>query len=149
MNAMRLQGILFCAVVTVSATALAATELPLKELKARATAASPDQQPALCIQVAERELKEADRLYAAGDVEHGRAAVGDLVNFATKARDASVGTGKRLKHTEIAVRKMAHALTDIKRTLNFEDQAPLQAAVDELERIRTSLLAKMFGKGEK
>ena len=45
---------------------------------------------------------------------------------------------------------MAHKLRDMKRTLSFEDQAPVQDAIDRLEHVRTDLLTKMFGiKGEK
>ena len=54
--------------------------------------------------------------------------------------------GKRLKDTEIAVRKMAEKFRDVKRTLPFEDQAPVQQAIDSLEKMRTDLLAVMFGK---
>ncbi len=46
------------------------------------------------------------------------------------------------------LRKMAAKLRDIKRTLVFEDQAPVQATVDHLEQVRTELLARMFGKKE-
>jgi hypothetical protein len=35
---------------------------------------------------------------------------------------------------------------EIKRTVNFDDQAPLQSASDELEKIRTDLLSHMFAK---
>jgi hypothetical protein len=40
---------------------------------------------------------------------------------------------------------MANKLRDMKHTLNFEDQAPVQEAIDHLERVRTDLLARMFG----
>jgi hypothetical protein len=43
---------------------------------------------------------------------------------------------------------MAAKLRDIKRSLNFDDQAPVQAAADRLENLRTDLLSHMFGKGK-
>ena len=71
------------------------------------------------------------------------------MTYAGKASDAAAATGKRLKDTEIAVRKMAEKFRDVKRTLPFEDQAPVQQAIDNLEKMRTDLLAVMFGKKEK
>jgi hypothetical protein len=43
---------------------------------------------------------------------------------------------------------MAHKLDDIKRPLSLEDAAPVQAAIGELEKIRTDLLNKMFKGGK-
>jgi hypothetical protein len=39
---------------------------------------------------------------------------------------------------------MAAKLRDIKRTVNFDDQEPLQAAADRMESLRTDLLTHMF-----
>jgi hypothetical protein len=44
---------------------------------------------------------------------------------------------------------MAHRLADIKRSVAYDDQPPIQSAIDSLERIRTDLLNKMFGKNTK
>ena len=70
----------------------------------------------------------------------------EVVTILKKATDASIETGKRLKNTEITLRKMAAKFRDVKRTVAFEDQAPIQQTVDELEKMRTDLLAAMFGK---
>jgi hypothetical protein len=40
-------------------------------------------------------------------------------------------------------------LRDIKRTLAFEDQGPLDRAIQRLEDVRTSLLKAMFAKDDK
>jgi hypothetical protein len=69
-----------------------------------------------------------------------------VVTFSKKATDASIDTGKKLKNTEIALRKMTEKFRDIKRTVAFEDQAPIQQTIDELEKMRTDLLSAMFGK---
>ena len=122
----------------------------LKALEARAEAARPQDQPALYTEIAERQVVAADHLYNAGRVDDAVAAVKDVVKYSEKARDAAVKTGKRLKQTEIVVRKMAAKLRDVKRSLSFEDQPPVQEAVDHLESVRTDLQAHMFGsKGEK
>ena len=44
------------------------------------------------------------------------------------------------------MRKMAEKFRDVKRSLPFEDQAPVQQAMISLEKMRTDLLARMFGK---
>jgi polyhydroxyalkanoate synthesis regulator phasin len=131
-----------------SLAAFAYTEETLQELVARAEAARPEDRPGLYIEVAERHLKTAAELYRSGKSEDARQAVNDVVTYSQKAHDASAQTGKRLKNTEIAFRKMAARLRDIKTTLNFEDQAPVQAAADHLEDLRTDLMSRIWGKGK-
>jgi len=120
----------------------------VEQLKAKLDAATPPQRVELCLEIADRLLDNADQFYSVGKPDDGGAAVKELVGYAQKAGDAATQSGKKLKQAEIAVRKMAHRLHDIKRTLNFEDQAPVQEAIDQLEHIRTELLGKMFGLGK-
>jgi soluble cytochrome b562 len=120
----------------------------LQELIARAEAARVEDRPALYAEIAERQLKSADELFTAGKVEDAQAAVKDVVTSSEKAHDAAIQSGKKLKNTEIDFRKMAAKLRDIKRSLNFDDQAAVQAAADRLENLRTDLLSHMFGKGK-
>ncbi len=120
----------------------------LQELIARADAARIDDRPALYVDIAERQLKSADELYTAGKVDEAQAALNDVLTYSKKAHDAAIQSGKKLKNTEIDFRKMAAKLRDIKRSLNFDDQAPLQMAADQLENMRTDLLSHMFGKGK-
>ncbi len=137
------------ALVFGSAILSTAKEQTLAELKARAESARPEDRPSLCIEIAHRQLRNADKLYNEGNVEQARAAVDDVVTYSEKARDAATQSRKRLKNVEIAVRKMAEKLRDIRRTLDLEDQPPLDAAVKRLEDIRTSLLDAMFRKEKK
>jgi hypothetical protein len=44
---------------------------------------------------------------------------------------------------------MAEKLRDIKRTLAFEDQPPVEQAIRRLEDVRTTLLKEMFAKDNK
>jgi len=120
----------------------------LQELIARAESAKLDDQPALFTDIAERQLKSADELYTAGKIDDARAAVQDVVTYSEKAQATAIQSSKKLKNTEIALRKMEAKLRDIKRSLNFDDQAPVQAAADRLESLRTDLLTHMFGKGK-
>jgi hypothetical protein len=126
--------------------AFGAKDESLDQLIARAESARPEDRPALYLEIAHQKAEAADKLYQAGNAEAGNAAMRDVLAFSKKATDASIDTGKKLKNTEIGLRKMAEKFRDIKRTVAFEDQAPIQQTMDELEKMRTDLLSAMFGK---
>ncbi|HVO79145.1 MAG TPA: hypothetical protein VMT28_00360 [Terriglobales bacterium] len=142
---MRTSLILVAVLLVSSLPSFAFKEETVEELIARAEAARPEERPPLYTEIAKRKLKAADQLYNAGQTDQARATVNDVVNYCGKATDAATQSGKHLKHTEISVRKMAAKLRDIQRSLNFEDQAPIKAAVEQLENLRTALLSRMFG----
>jgi polyhydroxyalkanoate synthesis regulator phasin len=145
---MRAQVTILAILFTTSLLASGNKTETLQELIARAESARVEDRPALYVEIAERELKSANELYTAGKVDEARTAVQDVVTYSEKAHDAAIQSGKRVKNTEIEFRKMAAKLRDIKRSLNFEDQAPVQAAAERLETLRTDLLSHMFGKGK-
>jgi hypothetical protein len=119
------------------------------QLKARFESARPEDRPELAIRIAQHQLRNADKLYGEGNIEQGRVAVDDIVTYSEKARDAATETKKHLKNIEIDARKMAEKLRDIKRTIAFEDQPPIEQAIRRLEDIRTALLQEMFAKDNK
>jgi hypothetical protein len=127
----------------------AAKDETVDELKARVESARLEDRPELCIRIAQHQLRNADKLYTEGQVEQARDAVDDIVTYSEKARDAALQTKKRLKNVEIDVRKIADKLRDIKRTIAFDDQPPVERAIRRLEDIRTTLLKEMFAKENK
>lgn len=129
--------------------AAAAREESLPQLIARAEAAHLQDRPPLYAEIAERQLRSAGQLYDDGKVDQAQNALKDVVSYSDKASDAASQSGKKLKNTEIALRKMAEQLRNMKRGLEFEDQAPVQDAIEHLENLRTNLLNRMFGKGPK
>jgi hypothetical protein len=131
------------------ASAYGAKDETVDELKSRFESARPEDRPELGIRIAQHQLRDADKLYSEGNADRARADVDDIVTYSEKARDAAIQTKKRLKNVEIDVRKMAEKLRDIKRTLAFEDQAPVEQAIHRLEDIRTTLLKEMFAKEDK
>jgi hypothetical protein len=135
-----------CALATVALVAFQPKDETLDQLIARAEAARPEDRPVLDLEIARQKADSADQLYHAGNADEGNAALQDVVNFSRKASQASIETGKRLKNTEIGLRKMVEKFRDLKRTVAFEDQAPIQQTMDELEKMRTDLLSAMFGK---
>jgi uncharacterized tellurite resistance protein B-like protein len=148
MSAMRLPIIIAAVLLANTFLVFAYKTETLEDLIAREEAARVEDRPALCTEIAERQLKAADELYTEGKVENAQAALKDVVDYSQKAHDAAIQSGKKLKNTEIDLRKMAAKLRDIKRSLNFDDQAPVQTAADRLENLRTDLLSHMFGKGK-
>jgi hypothetical protein len=127
----------------------AATDETVDELKARFESAHPEDRPELGIRIARHQLRNADKLYSDGKVDQASADVEDIVAYAEKARDSATQSKKHLKNVEIDVRKIAEKLRDIKRTLAFEDQPPVESAIRRLEDIRTTLLKEMFAKDNK
>jgi hypothetical protein len=148
MTAMRRLALTLLLLALASAYGVAKEET-VDQLKARVESARPDDRSELCIRIAQHQLRNADKFYIDGKVEEGRAAVDDIVTYSEKARDAALQTKKRLKNVEIDVRKIADKLRDVKRTLAFDDQPPVEQAIRRLEDIRTTLLQEMFAKENK
>lgn len=132
-----------------SANPAAPNQPTVEELKARLQTVRPEDRGNIALEIAERQVTAADRLFKDGKADEAQAAVKDVVTYSGQAGEAAGQSGHRIKNTEIALRKMAHRLADIKRSVAFDDQAPIQSAIDSLEKTRTDLLNKMFGKKEK
>jgi len=122
-----------------------ATQPPAADLKAKADAAQGSERIGPSLEYAHQQLEYANTLYTDGDVEKGEAAVNESLTYAKRAADASAAANKRLKQTEIDLRKLEHRMRDIGQSLNIDDRPPVEKAVQELEQIRANLLAKMFG----
>lgn len=117
----------------------------LEQLMAKADSASTGQQPDVCMEVADRELKIATDSYNQNKPDQGRAALEQIVKYADKAHSAAIHSGKKLKHTEIQIRKISEHLRDLRSNANADDQPVIQSAIDRLENFRTELLNSMFG----
>lgn len=127
----------------------ASGDLSVEDLKAKLSSTSVGDKPKVCIQIAERQLDATDKLYAAVEVEKAQTTLTDVVAFSELARDYAVQSHKHEKQSEIAVRTMIRRLGDIKHLVSHEDSAPIQDAINRLQRVRDDLLAAMFPKGKK
>src|SRR6266851_488524 len=77
------------------------------------------------------------------------ARAGDRVELCIQIAERQLDAADKFyltEQTEIAVRRMVRKLFDIKRAVNHEDQVPVEAAIDRLQRVRDDLLAAMFPK---
>ena len=122
-----------------------ASDQSAAELKARADAAQGGERANLSLEYAHRELEDANNLYTQGDVEKAQAEIQEVMVYCRRAADAASSSGKRLKQTEIELRKLEHRMRDIGESLNIDDRPPVEKAVQELEQVRADLLARMFG----
>jgi hypothetical protein len=121
----------------------------VEELKGKLSSAGMGERPKLCLEIAQKELAETDKLYAASEMEKAQATLTDAVAYSELARDYSLQTHKHEKETEIAVRGMTRRLNDILHTLGHEDQEAVHDALKRLQHVRDDLLKAMFPKGEK
>jgi len=117
----------------------------LEELIARADAAKPDHQSKLYLDVAEREMDALMESYKKNDWNNFRSELQQVVNYCGKAHTAAIQSDKKLKGTEIKIREISGKLRDLKLNVDFDDEAVVQTAINQLEGFRTDLLQKMFG----
>ena len=142
-------GSILLLVLFVGTVASARTEPTVEELKARVSSANVGDKAKICLEIAEKQLNAADKLYTADDMEKAQASLTDVVAFSELARDYSIQSHKHQKQTEIAIRSMTRKLNDLAHVVSRDDQGPLKDAIQHLERVRDDLLAAMFPKGAK
>jgi hypothetical protein len=129
---------------------LAAAKNPnLEDLKTKADAAHGGEQAKLCLEYAHGELEYANDLFTKGDVEQAQSAVNSVMEYARKGAGAAASSGKRLKQTEIELRKLQKRMRDIGDSLSLDDRPPVMAYVKEIEQLRDRLLGAMFGAKDK
>ncbi len=133
-------------VLALLSVAASADKESIDSLKARAERASAKEQVELYTQIAERQVDALDKAYNGGTVQEAQFALADVVTYGVKAADLSGQTGKKMKHTEIALRKMSGRLESIRKSLDVDDRPPVADAIQKLETARTELLNRMFSK---
>jgi nitrate reductase beta subunit len=147
LEAFSLALMLLCSAASVSA--LPSVEPTVEELKAKLSAAQVSDKVHICVQIAQKQVGEVDRFYAAGDTEKAQPALTDVVAFSELARDYSIQSNKHQKQTEIAVRGLTRKLTDLMHSLPQDEEGPVRDAITRLQRVRDDLLLAMFPKGGK
>lgn len=127
---------------------LFADDESMEELLAKAQTAG-DRQAELYAKLARRQVEVAEDHFDKGELAQGQAAVKDVVSFARKALDSARQMKKRLKQTDIILRKTSRRLADVAGTLVFEDRPPVNQAVEEIENVRMQVLELIFGPSKK
>jgi hypothetical protein len=123
---------------------LFADDETFEELLARAQAPG-DRQAELYAKLARRQVEIANEHFNKGEVVQGHTATKEIVNFAGKALQSAKQAKKRLKQTEITLRKTSRRLADVAKTLAFEDRPAVNQAVEQVDEIRDQVLELLFG----
>jgi hypothetical protein len=134
--------------VLLSLAAAARQPDKLSELKTRAEAAPPADQARLFIDIARMQFEAAKTAYDSGKAPQAQAALTELSTAADRASQAAIQSRKRLKNTEIDIRKLTEHLKNLKPTVSVDDRVPVQQAIDHLEKLRTELMTQMFAKSK-
>ena len=117
-----------------------------EELQHKIESARGGKRAEFLMQLAHQELEEADRQYHDGDTDKALRTAQSSGACADQATAASLESGKRLKDTEIELRKLSERLQAILQELSFEDRQGLDPMVQKLEQDRSKLLDRMFKK---
>lgn len=136
-------------VFLVGALAAAVAQKNLDQMKAEADKAEGGHQAKLCAELAQLLVPIADHQFTEGNVVEAQKTVQEILDYATKARDASIKSRSKMKETEITLRTTQRKLEALKRTLAADDRPPLDAVEKKLEQFRQDLLNEMFAPPKK
>jgi hypothetical protein len=140
----RFLGVLVAGLFALSPAVLAKHET-LQQLIARANATETGKQADLYMKVAEREMSLLNAALKVGDSHEFLVRLDAVTGYCDKAHSAAIRSNKKVKKTEIRIRKISRHLRDDKLSANVSDQSRVQSAIDKLEQFRNDLLQKMFG----
>jgi DsbC/DsbD-like thiol-disulfide interchange protein len=129
-----------------SATFAADKRESVDSMKARYEHSAPKDRVELAIKIAEQQVAAMDNAYTDGNIDAARALLADVQHFGIQAAETSASTGKRMKQTEIELRKLNVRLENIRRTLSVDDRAPVGEAIQKIDAARNDLLNRMFRK---
>ena len=126
-----------------------AVQKNIDQMKAEADKAEGGHQAKLCADLAQLLVPIADQQFTEGKVVEAQKTVQEILNYATKARDASIKSRSKMKETEITLRTTQRKLDALKRTLAADDRPPLDAVEKKLEQFRQDILNEMFAPPKK
>lgn len=127
-------------------TTLWAAEKSLDQLKASVATASAKDLPKIYVSIAQLELKNATAAFDGGDSATGQRSIGEVALSCENAAESAIKAHKRLKETEIALRKISERVDTMRKSVSFEDREPLAQAIDRIQAKRADLLNTMFSK---
>lgn len=141
---MRYRWLLITLLLT--SVSLAGQKASEEELQRKIESAHNGKKAEFLMQLAHQQLEDADHQYHDGDTEKALRTAQICEANADEATAASLESGKRLKDTEIELRKLSERLQAIREELSFEDRQGLDPMVQKLEQDRSKLLDRMFKK---
>ena len=142
-------GLLFLLGLTVGVAQAAQKPENLADMKARVNQVPVEERVRICAGIARRAVEQAKDRYAKGFDGEGKLLLQEAETYADQAAEAAIQTKKHEKQLEIDLRDIGHRIEALKRELAPEDQPDAEAAMGHLEKLRTRLLASMFGKAKR
>src|SRR5437588_8298545 len=98
------------------ALSVGAAQRSIDQMKAEADRAEGGHQAKLCAELAQLLVPIADQQFTEGNVAEAQKTVQEILNYATKARDASINSRSKMKETEITLRTAQRKLEALKCT---------------------------------
>jgi hypothetical protein len=86
-----------------------------------------------------------NKQYAEGKIDEAEKLIRQLGQYAARGAQCSMESRKHEKDTEINLRKLSRRLSDLEKTLSFEDRALVREQTYNIDRLREKLLTNMFG----
>lgn len=116
----------------------------IEELKERLKNANPKDRVELAVVITQRQIEAAEKAYNDGDVDAGQKDIGDVAEYGVMAATEAADSGKKMKHTEIDLRKVSEKLDNLARSVDLDSRPPVRDAYNKLEAARNKLLMRMF-----
>lgn len=116
----------------------------LEKAKAKAEHASERDRCYENVEVVRALVEVANEQFTAGDADQAQKTVKETITYADRARDAAQHSGHKLKQAEITLRKAQRRLDDLRHTLAFDDQGPVEAVLKQLEADRQEILHQVM-----
>jgi hypothetical protein len=138
--------LLLITLLLLTSASLAGQKASEEELQRKIDSAHGGKKAEFLMQLAHQQLEDADRQYHDGDADKALRTAQSSEASADQATAASLESGKRLKDTEIELRKLSERLQAIREEVSFEDRQGLDPMVQKLEQDRSKLLDRMFKK---
>jgi hypothetical protein len=138
-----MRALLSVLVILVASLSLQA-QLTIDQLRARMEQSSGGNKAKFAMQIAAIHVEQASTEFNAGQSDKGHDLVRQATELVQVAGDASLGANKRVKDTEISVRKLERRLQEIHRSVSFDDQDEIDESLKLISVIRNQLLDRMF-----
>jgi tetratricopeptide (TPR) repeat protein len=141
---MLLRRQLACALLLLALCAQAQTRLDA--LKQHAERQNEQSRGPIYIDIGRELVELANHQFENGEADKAQSNVKEAVSYAEKAVDSARQRGKKIKETEINLRKMSNRVEELRHSVAADEQPPLQEARSKLEQLRIQLLDHMFRK---
>jgi hypothetical protein len=116
----------------------------LADLEAKASVASPNEQPFIYAELVHSMTEVATAEFQAGDQEKGSASLKAAQSYASKIQMSLLRDAKKLKSAEILIRHTAFRLKELMTGASLDDRPTLEATIQQLNQVQSEMMAQVF-----